>query len=411
MKKHAKKALGHKVSVLGKTVPTMLVIGLFLVGGTSAALLNNFATISGETTAEQSVVLQDGEGGYTTTSTFGLTNPVYGGDVEVSSETLENRGETDTDVEFGTTHTETRYVNVDGTSVEVEFTHSADEVTVEVLNGISSSNVRVKLDGNNNDQMGDNKDSQQTSNPATFDLNGVNNAYQLRIVNTDTGDQSDWIEQRKGQVYGLDTTIFDVTEPEVFSAGPVGVQRGYDTTDDEVTFTFNFPQATDEDGSVHFDTDNDGVNEFHLGLYGYDTGPYAGVETVKENSNGYVTSWVLNDDENGYESGAVDGVTATIDSNRNITVSVEADKFGSAFRYGVGINSGGDYTSGNTGGSVGPNSYDSSTWGTVGPGQEVTGPFTMEGESTRDFAFVNEFDPLLQPGDYGVTVDVLPAGN
>ena len=60
MKKHAKKALGHEVSFLGKSVPTLLVVGLFLVGGTSAALLGNFGQITGEAEVNDAAVTLDG---------------------------------------------------------------------------------------------------------------------------------------------------------------------------------------------------------------------------------------------------------------------------------------------------------------------------------------------------------------
>jgi hypothetical protein len=47
MKEHAKKALKHDVEVLGKTVPTIAVLALFLIGSGSAAVLTEFGTVTG----------------------------------------------------------------------------------------------------------------------------------------------------------------------------------------------------------------------------------------------------------------------------------------------------------------------------------------------------------------------------
>lgn len=55
MKEHAKKALKHDFSVAGKTVPTLAIVALFLVGGGSAAILSSFGTISGEATVDQAI--------------------------------------------------------------------------------------------------------------------------------------------------------------------------------------------------------------------------------------------------------------------------------------------------------------------------------------------------------------------
>ncbi len=60
MKKHAKKALAHEVSVLGKTVPTLAIAALFLVGGGTAALLTNFGTITGAATVSNAAIQVNG---------------------------------------------------------------------------------------------------------------------------------------------------------------------------------------------------------------------------------------------------------------------------------------------------------------------------------------------------------------
>ena len=57
MKQKAKNAFKHKVELFGKTVPTMLLIGLFLAGSGSAALLTTFGTVSGTADVDQAVTL------------------------------------------------------------------------------------------------------------------------------------------------------------------------------------------------------------------------------------------------------------------------------------------------------------------------------------------------------------------
>ncbi|WEL22998.1 hypothetical protein [Candidatus Nanohalovita haloferacivicina] len=56
-----KKALKHDVQVAGKTIPTMILVGLFLVGGGSAALLTNFGTVSRTADVDQAVTFDGPE--------------------------------------------------------------------------------------------------------------------------------------------------------------------------------------------------------------------------------------------------------------------------------------------------------------------------------------------------------------
>ncbi len=111
MKEHAKKALKHDTKVLGKTVPTMLIIGLFLVGGGSAALLSTFGTVTGTADVEQSVKVEGPEtvsyqGGFvagaTKIDTFNVTNDAtqsagvtYSTDCSATIEVSDDRLQTD----------------------------------------------------------------------------------------------------------------------------------------------------------------------------------------------------------------------------------------------------------------------------------------------------------------------------
>ena len=57
MKQKAEKAFKHKVELFGKTVPTMILIGLLLAGTGSAALLTSFGTVSGTADVSQAVLV------------------------------------------------------------------------------------------------------------------------------------------------------------------------------------------------------------------------------------------------------------------------------------------------------------------------------------------------------------------
>jgi hypothetical protein len=96
MKEHAKKALKHDTKVLGKTVPTMLIIGLFLVGGGSAALLSTFGTVTGEADVDQAVELQS-------TSAFSFDSSQTAGETIIETRTLESNANVTTEIGLETT--------------------------------------------------------------------------------------------------------------------------------------------------------------------------------------------------------------------------------------------------------------------------------------------------------------------
>jgi hypothetical protein len=70
MKEHAKKALKHDVEFLGKTVPTIAVVALFLIGSGSAAVLTNFGTVTGEASVDQSIQVNGQNGQLDSTATL-----------------------------------------------------------------------------------------------------------------------------------------------------------------------------------------------------------------------------------------------------------------------------------------------------------------------------------------------------
>lgn len=93
MKEHAKKALKHDFEVAGKTVPTMLIAALFLIGGGSAAVLSSFGTVSGTADVEQAIEVA-GNSGEATLGFFGAdyeeAADITAGEITVDTFTVEN---------------------------------------------------------------------------------------------------------------------------------------------------------------------------------------------------------------------------------------------------------------------------------------------------------------------------------
>jgi hypothetical protein len=88
MKEHAKKALKHDVEVLGKTVPTIAVVALFLIGSGSAAVLTEFGTVEGTATVD-AAILMNGEADYDNSEA--LADTTSGGAVASEAYTFTNR--------------------------------------------------------------------------------------------------------------------------------------------------------------------------------------------------------------------------------------------------------------------------------------------------------------------------------
>jgi len=104
MRKHVKKALKHDFKVAGKTIPTLLIVGLFLVGGGSAALLSSFGTVSGTANVDQAVVLNGGD-------EFSFNGAQTAGETVIDTRTLQNNANVSAEVDFATEY-------VTGDSVE-----------------------------------------------------------------------------------------------------------------------------------------------------------------------------------------------------------------------------------------------------------------------------------------------------
>ncbi len=97
MKDKAKNALKHKVEVAGKTIPTMILVGLFLVGGGSAALLSTYGTVSGTADVDQAVYI---EGASDNTLTAGYDGDLTAGSTTYQQFTVANDANVSADVKF-----------------------------------------------------------------------------------------------------------------------------------------------------------------------------------------------------------------------------------------------------------------------------------------------------------------------
>lgn len=104
MKEHAKKAIAHRIEVFGKTVPTLAIAALFLVGGSSAAVLQFYGALDGTATVSQAVTL-DGNScnpdNQACTESFQFS-PVDAGETVIETHTLANNAGSAETVEFQT---------------------------------------------------------------------------------------------------------------------------------------------------------------------------------------------------------------------------------------------------------------------------------------------------------------------
>ena len=153
-----KKALKHDVEVAGKTIPTMILVGLFLVGGGSAALLSSFGTVSG--TADVNQAIQIG------------SDNVENGDAQVKL-----LGESDTvDVTAGSTEVETFKVknNMDS-SYDLTYTSYPGESSVPTEESSPTTLTGAQISW---DDSGENSDGITTTFANYFADAGASDGYE-----------------------------------------------------------------------------------------------------------------------------------------------------------------------------------------------------------------------------------------
>jgi hypothetical protein len=91
-----KSYLTHEISVLGKTVPTLAIAAIVMVGGASAAVLGSFGTVSGTADVDQAVELKDESG-------FSFANEQTAGETLIETRTLKSNANVTTQIGFKTT--------------------------------------------------------------------------------------------------------------------------------------------------------------------------------------------------------------------------------------------------------------------------------------------------------------------
>jgi hypothetical protein len=91
-----KSYLTHEISVLGKTVPTLAIAAIVMIGGASAALLGSFGTVTGTADVEQAVELKD-------ESDFSFANEQTAGETLIETRTLKSKADVTTQIGFKTT--------------------------------------------------------------------------------------------------------------------------------------------------------------------------------------------------------------------------------------------------------------------------------------------------------------------
>lgn len=106
VKKEKPKFWKRKIGILGKQIPVVVLL-LVAVGGLgSAALLTMYGTITGKAQVEQSVVISAGPGATCTGISCEYImgdSPVYGGEIDVQTITVTNRGDKQAPIKFETT--------------------------------------------------------------------------------------------------------------------------------------------------------------------------------------------------------------------------------------------------------------------------------------------------------------------
>jgi hypothetical protein len=261
MKERAKKALRHDLEIAGKTVPTMLVAALFLIGGGSAALLTSFGTVSGTADVSQAVVFgQDGTEEGTTTLTDIQSSSFTAGDELVDSADLDNNRDEYVDVYFQSDQEFTKEGTSNGPDSEgdVEGLQTAflSAYEAEVLENVSGYVRHGETDGH--EGAGD------STAEVTFDEESG-----LAAVNVDTEFEGDTVS---GGVK-FDLSELD-TEYDDFSSTQLGVD--YRVSQDHRDGDSN--KAPDwvivkVDGEYYFDFtayDSDEDGEYSSGLSGGD---------------------------------------------------------------------------------------------------------------------------------------------
>jgi hypothetical protein len=179
MKEHAKKALKHDFEVAGKTIPTLAVALLFLVGTGSAALLSTFGAVSGDTTVDQAVTLNSNNV-ESQSASWAISDVTAGDSVSGEAQTLNNNLDEAVTVDLDGT-VPTPSVDDDINVQDSGTAYSGEYLVLE--NGETFSHVEPNTNGN----MDADQDGGSTSYVYTGSDTGVEASYTSNLGHVHSG--------------------------------------------------------------------------------------------------------------------------------------------------------------------------------------------------------------------------------
>lgn len=242
IKQSIKTAATHELSVLGKTVPTLAVAALLLVGGGSAAVLSNFGTITGTADINQAVELDEEDTG------FSFDSNQVAGETVVETRTLESNANVPTEIGFETSCTK-------GNGDEEEI----DGPTADFNNGckgIDTNYVEYYDDAGHN--FNDYTSPSAGDADAVVDASGETGEYTTiqEAIDAAGTDSIDTILVKAGSYDGtvtVDQQVNIVAENSPTSDNPStvsGASNGFDIEASEVTVKgFEVMASVGDDGS------------------------------------------------------------------------------------------------------------------------------------------------------------------
>jgi hypothetical protein len=255
MKDKLKNTLEHEVELLGRSISILAIAGLLVVGGASAALLNNFGTVTGDADVNQAITVGDSatDGDEDPTVTSELDSRTFvAGSVATSSHPVENNRDEVVSVEFADTtdesDIETRQVVAERWSVDGSESYNVD---VEA----SEQNVRSG-DYSLHFTSGDTDTSDYA---VVFYDASVSSGEELTYWGTASGDNpvddEVWVRESDGETYWIDNS--DVTTT---GDSENGLQEVSVTLDSSVDWN-----KVTEDGSTEEDPEFSEVTAVGIG--------------------------------------------------------------------------------------------------------------------------------------------------
>ena len=171
MKDKLKNTLEHEVELLGRSISVLAIAGLLVAGGASAALLNTFGTVPGDTTVDQAVTLNSNNV-ETQSASWSLSDVDAGESVSGDAQTLNNNLDESATVDLdGDVSTPTVDTSLDDSATSGTQAYSGQYVLLE--NGVSFTNTEPNNDG---DESGG-QDSASTSYVYTGSKTAVETTY------------------------------------------------------------------------------------------------------------------------------------------------------------------------------------------------------------------------------------------